>query len=111
MNRYISRTKSINDEEQYEQQFQDRGIKKVYQYETPKFTYPSKEVTRSLTIIDHVWSESDRLYKLADKYYGDSKLWWAIAKFNNLPTEAHIKIGYTLKIPLQIDTLLSVMRG
>ena len=111
MNRYNSRTTSINDQEQYREQFDNRGIKKVFQYETPSFTYPTKQLLNSLTIVEHVWSESDRLYKLADKYYGDPKLWWVIAKINNLPTESHVKIGYILKIPLPIDTLLSIMRG
>ncbi len=111
MNRYNSRIVSTNEQEQYQEQFERRGIKKIVQYESPSFVYPSKEILSSLTIIEHVWTESDRLYKVADRYYGDSKLWWVVAKFNNLPTESHIKIGYVLRIPLPVDRLLSVMRG
>ena len=111
MKRYDGRQISTNDSEMYSEQFDSRGIKKVVQYETPKFIYPSKQAVRSLTIVEHVWTENDRLYKLADKYYGDSKLWWVLAKFNNFPTESHIEEGYIVRIPFPVDKLLSVMRG
>mgnify|MGYP003344114216 CR=1 FL=1 len=36
--------------------------------------------------------------KLADEYYGDSRDWWIIAKYNLKPTEAHIQIGDIIEI-------------
>jgi nucleoid-associated protein YgaU len=49
----------------------------------------------------------DRYWKLASRYYGDPKLWWAIAWYNQRPTEAHLKAGTKIFIPQPIDKVLS----
>ena len=56
--------------------------------------------------ISHLWTLGDRYYKLADKYYGDSTMWWVIAWFNRAPTEAHLKIGDIIIIPTPLDDWL-----
>ena len=43
--------------------------------------------------------EGDRLDNLADKFYGDSSLWWFIARVNNLYS-MNIEAGTSLRIPL-----------
>lgn len=41
-----------------------------------------------------------RLDKLANDYYGDSKLWWAIAQINNIKNPlTDMKIGMLIRIP------------
>lgn len=47
----------------------------------------------------HTWQTNDKLYKLAQKYYNDSKLWWIIAHVNQKPTDAHFVPGDEIKIP------------
>ena len=42
--------------------------------------------------------EGDRCDNLAQRFYGDSKLWWFIAKVNNLTTN-NIPAGTSLRIP------------
>ena len=42
--------------------------------------------------------EGDRCDNLAQRFYGDSKLWWFIAKVNNLSTN-NIPAGMSLRIP------------
>ena len=42
--------------------------------------------------------EGDRCDNLANRFYGDSTLWWFIAKVNNL-TANNIPAGTSLRIP------------
>tara|TARA_Y100001938_G_C8009502_1_gene389213 strand:+ start:547 stop:816 length:270 start_codon:yes stop_codon:yes gene_type:complete len=42
--------------------------------------------------------EGDRCDNLAQRFYGDSQLWWFIAKVNNLSTN-NIPAGTSLRIP------------
>jgi len=43
-------------------------------------------------------TEGDRCDNLANRFYGDSTLWWFIAKVNNLTTN-NIPAGTSLRIP------------
>jgi hypothetical protein len=43
--------------------------------------------------------EGDRCDNLANRFYGDSSLWWFIAKVNNLTT-MNIPAGTSLRIPV-----------
>ena len=42
--------------------------------------------------------QGDRCDNLANRFYGDSTLWWFIAKVNNLTTN-NIPAGTSLRIP------------
>ena len=42
--------------------------------------------------------EGDRCDNLANRFYGDSSLWWFIARINNLKTN-NIPAGTSLRIP------------
>ena len=44
----------------------------------------------------------DRCDNLAFRFYGDSKLWWFIARVNNLKT-MNIPAGISLRIPSTIE--------
>jgi len=54
----------------------------------------------------------DRLDTLAQKYYGDTSLWWIIAKANNLDA-AHIglEVDNQLRIPINIDFILNRLKN
>ena len=43
-------------------------------------------------------TEGDRCDNLAQRFYGDSTLWWFIARVNNLTTN-NIPAGTSLRIP------------
>ena len=45
--------------------------------------------------------EGDRCDNLAFRFYGDSTLWWFIARVNNLKT-MNIPAGTSLRIPLSL---------
>jgi hypothetical protein len=111
INRYANRQILKNGEEMYENTFLERNVKFINQYETPIFTYPDEKNIGRLTLNRHFWSVGDRYYKLAYQYYGDAKDWWVIAKFNNKPTESHVKIGDILYIPIPLQEVLNLMKG
>lgn len=111
INRYLNRRIFNNTSEMYESLFLKRNVKFINHYNTPLYQFPDENEIKTLKIIEHIWSVGDRFYKLADKYYGDPKDWWVIAKFNNTPTESHLRIGDIVLIPTPIQQVISVMRG
>ena len=48
---------------------------------------------------EYQWNYGDKLYKLAERFYGDPKLWWIIAHVNMKPTDSHYEVGDTIIIP------------
>ena len=46
--------------------------------------------------------EGDRCDNLANRFYGDSTLWWFIARVNNLKT-MNIPAGTSLRIPVSAE--------
>ena len=106
MSRYDDREILINNESIYKTIFKNRGVSYIKQYATPTMRYPSVDEMLELSIVGYTWGLGDRYYKLADKYYGDPTRWWIIAWYNQKPTEAHIKNGDTILIPLPLDKIL-----
>ena len=49
-----------------------------------------------------ITQHGDRLDLLADQFYGDSSLWWFIARANNIKT-MNLKAGVSLRIPVSIE--------
>lgn len=63
----------------------------------------------SLAIDTHIWKYGDRFYNLANKYYGNPELWWIIAWYNGYPTEAHIRKGDVLDIPIDLEQVSTAL--
>tara|TARA_R110000851_G_scaffold115537_2_gene241451 strand:+ start:605 stop:874 length:270 start_codon:yes stop_codon:yes gene_type:complete len=57
-----------------------------------------KKVIEKNTDSYFIATEGDRCDNLAFRFYGDSKLWWFIARVNNLTTN-NIPAGTSLRIP------------
>ena len=72
--------------------------KNVLSYETTLYQRIN-ETNGDLHIIS---TEGDRLDNLAFQFYGDSSLWWYIAKANNL-TAMNVPAGKSLRIPASAD--------
>ena len=55
--------------------------------------------------------DGDRLENLAHRYYGDSSLWWIIAKANGLDA-AHIglEVDNQIRIPMEITPILNKLK-
>lgn len=111
INRYNNRQIFKNNLDLYSNFFKDRNVKFINVYETPTFIYPDSNEISRIEIITYVWSMGDRYYKLADRFYGDSRDWWVIAKFNQKPTESHAKIGDIILIPKPLSIVLNYLRG
>ena len=106
MSRYNSRTKATNSNEMYENIFEERGVKKIFQYTTPILSYPDSLDSMNIETVDHTWSQGDKFWRLSHKYYGNSSYWWVIAQFNKKPTEGHLMPGEVLKIPINLSKVL-----
>jgi len=111
INRYRSRRVARNDQQSYKNVFKNRNVKFIDHFTSPSFTYMNAEQYANLQIAYHVWGEGDRYYKLAEKYYGNPEDWWIIAKFNQKPTESHIKVGDIISVPTPLDLVLEYMLG
>ena len=106
--RYFNREVAVNFSSKYKSLFKKRNITFVNQYTTPEQIYPTAEEISNLATLSHIWSLGDRYYKLADEHYNDPSLWWIIAWYNRMPTEAHVKIGWVIDIPLPLEDVLQL---
>tara|TARA_R100000951_G_scaffold115691_1_gene124614 strand:+ start:220 stop:489 length:270 start_codon:yes stop_codon:yes gene_type:complete len=61
-----------------------------------------KKVEEKNTDSYFIATQGDRCDVLANRFYGDSTLWWFIAKVNNLTTN-NIPAGTSLRIPANTE--------
>ena len=54
--------------------------------------------------------DGDRLDTLAYKYYGNTTLWWVIAKANGIKGKAAVSVDEILRIPGNITRILENFR-
>ncbi len=106
--RYDNVDKFINNNQVYYNTFKDRGITQVQQYGTRHLKFPTGEQITELNIVSHVWAYGDRYSNLAHQHYGDVKLWWVIAFFNQQPTETNFAFGDLVFVPHPIERVLSI---
>ena len=93
----------------YEEIIKDRNLNFVNHYMTPKFKYPTIEQRKDLIVSQHIWVTGDRFYKLAHEHYGQTKLWWVIAWYNQAPTESHLHPGERIFIPTNLTDALQIL--
>lgn len=109
MSRFNTRTKAINNSEQWEKTLEDRGVKQIEQYMTPSFKQVTEEEMLRIKTFDYTWRNGDKFWRIAAKNLGDQRLWWVIARLNNKPTEALLKEGEIIKIPVNVAVALEVL--
>ena len=109
MPRYNKTRKVINKSEYYEFLRKERGVKVIEQYATPILHNPTVLQRMNVLTTTHIWKYGDRFYKLAHQYYGDERFWWVIAWYNGYPTEAHVKTGRSLSIPVNLEDVLNAL--
>tara|TARA_Y100000310_G_scaffold341949_1_gene443029 strand:+ start:1552 stop:1890 length:339 start_codon:yes stop_codon:yes gene_type:complete len=106
--RYNDREIILNKDPLYEKFMEQRNKKSIRQFTTGKMRYPTAEDLRDITRNKHIWKTGDRYYKLAIQYYGSARYWWVIALFNLKPTEADLKVGDYIDIPLPLENILRI---
>lgn len=105
--RFDDRLVLINNAEEYDKIFEQRGVKYIRQYNTGILRYPTTRQISKMQRVQHIWKVGDRYYKLAAKYYGIATYWWVIAQYNQKPTEAQLSPGDVIYIPLPLHRILS----
>ena len=108
--RYDRRKVFLNDNELYEKTMEERNINSIRHYATAEFDFPTTQEIKNLTRVRHIWKTGDRYYKLAIEYYSSAQYWWVIALFNQKPTEADLKVGDLIYIPLPLQDILRYYR-
>ena len=108
--RYDNRKKvDVSKEEMFKQIKARRDLNSISLYGTPRFNRLTDAQLQSLNYETYTWSRGDRFYKIAAAYYGDPAYWWVVAMFNNTPTEKQIAIGQEIYVPLEPESLASMM--
>ena len=106
MSRYNNRVEAINDNELYENHLEVRDVTQIRQFKSPVLRFPTDKQNEQISFYRHFWEDGDKYYKLAGQYYGDPTLWWVIAQYNKKPTEQHLSVGDTVKIPFPLGIVL-----
>lgn len=109
MSRYNNSNKLINDSRFYRDLMEKRGTKQLTHYGTPIMKNPSAIERAQIDTSGHIWKYGDRFYTLAQRYYNDTRFWWVIAWYNGYPTEADIKPGDFIDIPVNIQDGLRIL--
>lgn len=109
--RYNNKTIFRNESETYENVREKRGVSYIRQYGTPQMVVPTVGQIMGFTNVNHMWRVGDRFWKLSIQHYGSAEYWWIIALFNKTPTEAHVRNGRILTIPLPLEQVLRTIRG
>jgi len=107
MSRYDSSKKATNDNEFYGEFFEERNVKSIEQFRTRSFPVLTSAVRRRFTSARHIWKMGDSYWKIASEYYGNPRLWWVLAWYNEKPTESHVKVGGILLIPTPVEEVIS----
>ena len=111
MSRYDGYKKFKNNSAYYAPLRLSRKLKSVIQYGTAVLYHPNVSERAALQKDTHIWKYGDRFYNLADKYYNNPELWWIIAWYNGYPTEAHIRKGDVIEIPVSLEEVAAVLGG
>lgn len=98
-----------NNSEYYAPLRKSRDKKAIVHHATRKIKNPTVQERRSVKTTTYIWKYGDRLYNLSHKSYGDPRYWWVIAWWNGYGTEAAIKNGSMLYIPLNIEEALKAL--
>tara|TARA_Y100001938_G_scaffold150817_1_gene243602 strand:+ start:2842 stop:3174 length:333 start_codon:yes stop_codon:yes gene_type:complete len=109
MSRNRKRIIAKNDVYEDDDLFENRGVRSISQYVTPKFPNPTQDIINEIPYEIHFWVPGQRFFKLAQKYYGDHRYWYIIARFNNKPTEAQIEEGEEIRIPTDLQLAVEVL--
>ena len=107
MPRHGSEDIVVNEEDFYDEFFDQRNVSRITHYRSPRWPPINAKIVARFNSQRHVWKLGDKYYKLAAQYYGDPKLWWAIAWYNQKPTEGHVKPGDIVFIPTPLGRLLT----
>lgn len=97
MPKYSSDNSALLSNDLYFEVLERKGVKSLVIRKTS--TFDSLQGTEFDVMDEHVWTKTDSLYKLSNRYYGEYQYWWTIGITNSKPTDAHYSIGDIVYIP------------
>lgn len=109
ISRYRKQKIIINNRSAYAELIIKRGVRKIEHFSFDKFKELKMMDLPGVSYEVHTWERSDRFYKLASRYYGDTQYWWVIAFFNNTPLETDVKLGQKIVIPIPLETVIEAL--
>jgi hypothetical protein len=107
--RYSRRNKKKNESTLYSDHFEKRNVDQINQYTTPEFKRDQDYSYAEFNIEYYTWKSNDRMYKVAERVYGDPSLWWVICQFNQKPTDSLFREGDLVLIPHNLEKVLGYM--
>jgi len=108
MPKFLDDKIAILNSDSYKEVFEKRGLKFIRIRRTKNF---SKLVGVDFEVRnEHIWTTSDSLFKLSNRYFGNYDFWWTISMINGKPTDAHYSIGDIVYIPKNPSKIVELMR-
>ena len=101
-----NRVRDFLTDDLYSEVLDEKQVRRIPHLTTAHIAGLDASVRSRFKKIEHIWMSGDHFYKLAQKHYGDPKLWWIIAWYNTRPTEAHVKVGDLIRIPIPLEKVL-----
>jgi len=91
----------------YEEYVGKKKLNFIKSIDFQKFKYPTVEQISQLTIASHIWSTSDKFFKLSEKYYKSPSYWWIIPYYNMRYLESDFTPGTIVYIPLPLEKFIN----
>ena len=112
MSRIRRKRKKLNNRAAYSKILKNRGVLNTTIMSTAVMRDPLLLVSDpSVTEKSILWTQGLKMWKIAADNYGDGRLYWVIALYNNKPTDAHWKVGDIVHIPFPVEYVVSYLRG
>ena len=108
MPKFLDDKEALLESNLYSDVFERKGVKFIRMRRSKDFT-PLVGIDFEV-YDDYVWTKTDSLFKLANRYYGSYDAWWTIGILNGKPTDAHFKIGDLVYIPKNPTQIIERMR-
>ena len=108
MARYNTTTPSAitRSDERYEYLFENRDPKIIYKIAMREMNALSNEERKAINTREYTWRANDQYWKVAKRFYGDSRLWFIIAYYNKAPTDFHLQKGQNILVPMAPQVVL-----
>jgi len=83
----------------YDYLFENRDVRVVYTIAMKQMNEMTDADRASISTRRYTWRTSDRYWQVAERFYGDPRMWFVIAYYNKAPTEFHLSNGQDILVP------------
>tara|TARA_B100000287_G_C20093023_1_gene567218 strand:+ start:118 stop:447 length:330 start_codon:yes stop_codon:yes gene_type:complete len=105
---YINDANAILNSDIYSEVFERKGVKYLRIRRTKDFS--SLRGVEVEIAGEHVWTNTDSLFRLANEFLGSYDNWWVLALINKKPTDAHFTVGDIVFIPSDVSRIKEAFR-